>query len=235
MGPHLAGTAHAGLHFVHRQQQPVFIAHGAQFAQEAQRRGAHAAFTLHGFNHHAGGIGTNRITHRIHIVEGHVVEAFNRWAEAGQVFLIPGGGQCGHGAAMEGAIKADQPVAFRVAIFRMIFADGLDHALIRLGAGIAEKHAIGEGIFYMPLRQLFRLRDAIQVGGMNDLARLFGNHPRQVLVPMAERGSRDARAKIQETSAIFRPKSRAFAPLKSKVGTVIGRHQGGNHVSSLRK
>jgi hypothetical protein len=70
---------------------------------------------------------------------------------------------------------------------------------------------------------------------MNDLARLFRNHPRQMLVPMAKRGSRDARAEIQETSAIFRPKSRAFAPLKGKVGTVIGRHQGGNHVSSLRK
>jgi hypothetical protein len=70
---------------------------------------------------------------------------------------------------------------------------------------------------------------------MNDLACLFRNHPRQMLVPMAKRGSRDARAEIQETSAIFRPKSRAFAPLKGKVGTVIGRHQGGNHVSSLRK
>ena len=70
---------------------------------------------------------------------------------------------------------------------------------------------------------------------MDDLARLLRNHPRQMLVPMAKRGCRDARAEIQETSAIFRPKSRAFAPLKSKVGTVIGRHQGGNHVSSLRK
>ena len=235
MGPHLAGTAHAGLHFIQGQQQPVFIAHGAQFAQEAQRRRAHAAFTLHGFNHHAGSIGANRITHRIHIVEGHMVEAFNRRAEAGQIFLIPGGSQRGHGAAMEGAIKADQPVAFRVAVFRMIFADSLDHAFIGFRTGLAEKHAIREGIFHMALCQPFRLRDAIQVGRMNDLARLFRDHPRQVLVPMAERGCRDARAEIQEASAVFRPKSRAFAPLKSKVGTVIGRHQGGNHVSSLRK
>ena len=235
MGPHLARTADAGLHFIQSQQQPVFIAHGAQFAQETKRRRAHAAFTLHGFNHHAGCIGANRVTHRIHIVEGHMVEAFNRRAEAGQIFLIPSGGQRGHGAAMEGAIKADQPVAFWVAVLRVVFADSLDHALIRFGAGIAEKHAVSEGVFHMPLRQPFRLRDAIQVGGMNDLAGLFRNHPRQMLVPVAERGGRDARAEIQETSSIFRPKSRAFAPLKSKVGTVIGRHQGGNHVSSLRK
>ena len=163
MGPHLARTAHAGLHFIHGQQQAVFIAHGAQFAQEPERRGAHAALPLHGFYHHAGGIGTNRITHRIHIVEWDVVKAFNRRAEAGQIFLIPRGGQRGHGTAMEGAIKADQAVAFRMAVFRMIFADSLDHALIGFRAGIAEKHAVSEGIFHMPPSKRFRLRNAIQV------------------------------------------------------------------------
>ncbi len=59
--------------------------------------------------------------------------------------------------------------------------------------------------------------------------RLLGDRLRQMRVAMADAAGGDAGAEIQESSPIDRPQARALAPLESKVGTVVGRHQGGDH------
>ena len=63
-----------------------------------------------------------------------MLEALHRRAEAGQVFLIPRGGQRRQGAAMEGTFKANHPEALGMAFLRIILPHRLDQPLIRLGA-----------------------------------------------------------------------------------------------------
>ena len=54
-------------------------------------------------------------------------------------------------------------------------AHHLDHALVRLGARVAEEHAVGERRVDQPLRQPLGLRDAIQVGHVHHLGGLLGD------------------------------------------------------------
>ena len=51
-----------------------------------------------------------------------------------------------------------------------------------------------------------------------------------VLLDIATR-FRDARPEIKESSPVRRVQPGALAPLESEVGTVVGRHQSGNHAN----
>ena len=80
--PELAGAPHAGLHLVQRQQQAELVAAAAQVAQEIERGGAHAALALDRLHHDARGVRPDGVPHRVHVAEGHVVEALHRRPEA---------------------------------------------------------------------------------------------------------------------------------------------------------
>ena len=51
---HLAGAAHAGLHFVVNQQNAVFVRDAAQFVMKLGRRHQVAAFALNGLDNNSG-------------------------------------------------------------------------------------------------------------------------------------------------------------------------------------
>ena len=93
----------------------------------------------------------DRVAHRVHVVERHVVEAFDHRAEAFQVVRVAGGGERGQRAAVERALEADEAEAFRLAAVRHRAAHHLDHALVRLGARVAEEHAVRERRIDQPL------------------------------------------------------------------------------------
>ncbi len=52
--PHLAGTAHAGLHFIDNRQRAAAVARLAQALQELGGGRHVAAFALHGLDDHGG-------------------------------------------------------------------------------------------------------------------------------------------------------------------------------------
>ena len=223
MREQLAGAAHAGLHFVHAEDDAVFVAHRAQIAQELHVGGTHAALALHRFDDDAAGARPDGVAHRVHVVERDMVETFHHRAEAFQVVGIAGGGERGQGAAVERALKADDPEALRLAGVRHGAAHHLDHALVRLGARVAEEHAVGERRVDQPLSQLLGLRDAVQVGRVHHLGGLFGDRLHEMRMPMSQAGRGDARPEIQESSPVHRPQPGALAPLESEVGTCVVR------------
>ena len=153
MGEQFAGAAHPGLHLIHAEDDAVFVAHRAQVAQELQVSGAHAALALDRLDDDAAGGGADRVAHRVHIVERHVVETIHHRAEALQVVRVAGGGERRQGAAVERALEADEAEAFRLAAVRHGAAHHLDHALVRLRARVAEEHAVRERRIHQPRRQ----------------------------------------------------------------------------------
>ena len=106
MREQLAGAAHAGLHLVHAEDDAVLVAHRAQVAQELHVGGTHAALALDRLDDDAGGRGADRVAHRVHVVERHLVEAFDHRAEAFQVLGVAGGGERRQRAAVERALEA---------------------------------------------------------------------------------------------------------------------------------
>jgi hypothetical protein len=229
IGEQRAGAPHAALHFIERQQQAPFIAGGTQIAQESGGGDAYAALALYRLDHDAGGLRRDGVAHRVHVAERHMVEAVHRGAEAIEVFCVPGGREHGQRAAMESAVEADHPRAFRPPGGRHCAAHHLDHALIGFRARIAEEHAVGKGRRYQALCQALGLRHAIQVAHMHHPPRLFGDGRNQPGMPVAERGGGDAGAEIEKASVIRGDQPGAFATLESEVFTGIGRHQRGYH------
>ena len=76
MGEQLAGAAHAGLHLVEAEDD----ADTRRTVARRSRRncgsaGRHAALALDRLDDDAGGLGPDRVAHRVHVVERHVVEA----------------------------------------------------------------------------------------------------------------------------------------------------------------
>ena len=223
MREQLAGAAHAGLHLIHAEDDVVLVAHRAQVAQELRIGRAHAAFALDRLDDDAAGAGPDLVAHRVHVAERNVIEPFHHRTEAVQIVFVAGGGERGQRAAMERALEADEPEAFRLAGVEHGAAHHLDHALVRLGARVAEEHAVGERRVDQPLRQTFRLRNAIQVGGVHHLGGLLGDRLDQMRMAVAQRGRGDARPEIQKSSPVDRPQPGAFAPLKGEVGTSVVR------------
>ncbi len=58
----------------------------------------------------------------LEIAEWNLIEAFDRRAEAVEIFLLAAGGERRQRAAVEGAFEGDDAVAFRRAARRLIFA-----------------------------------------------------------------------------------------------------------------
>ena len=107
---------------------------------------AHAAFALHRFDQDGGGLGPDRLLHRLQIAGGKLVEARHARAEAFQIFLIAAGIDGGIGAAVKGALEGDDVEAFGMAADEVVAPRHLDGELDRLGARIGEEAGVGEGV-----------------------------------------------------------------------------------------
>ena len=125
MGKQLAGAPHAALDLVEPEEDAELVAGSAQVAQELQRRGADAALALDRLDDDAGGLRADRVAHRVHVVERHVIEAVDRRAEALKVFRIAGSREHRERAAVERAVEADDAeplgLAGLASAFRIIF------------------------------------------------------------------------------------------------------------------
>ena len=229
MREQLAGAPHATLDFVEAQENAKFVAGAAQILHELDVGRSDPAFALHRLNHDPGGLPVDRIAHRVEVVQRHMHEAFDRRAEAFEVMMVAGRGQRRQGAAMERAFEADDFVAFRMPVGEHRPAHHFDHAFVGLSPRIAEEHRVGKGRRHQPLRQHFRLRNAVQIGDVHHLVRLRRNRVGEALMAMADGGGGDAGAEIEVTSPVGRPQPGAFAPLESKGGTVVVRQQSGDH------
>ncbi len=145
MGKELAGAAVAALDLVENQQEAVLVAQIAQALQALIGDNADAAFTLHRFDQNAGGFRSDGRLDRFVIGKRNLIEALDPGAEAIKIFVLAAGGDGRQGAAVKGALEGDQPKALGCAGHGMIAPRRLDGAFHGLGAGIGEKHLVGEG------------------------------------------------------------------------------------------
>ena len=118
---------------------------------------------------------------------------------------------------MEGAVEGDDPRALGLAVDEVVAARGLDRALDRLRAGVAEEDLVGEGQARQPLGERLLLRHAVEVGDVPELLGLLGQRRDQRRVGMAERGDRDAAGKIEHAAAVGRL-SHAPSPRTKAIG-----------------
>ena len=219
----VAGAADAGLDLVEDQQQAVLVAQLAQALEESVRQHAHAALAHHRLDHDGAGLRADRLLGRFQIGISHLIEAFDRRAEAFQVFLVAGGGDGRERAAVEGAFEGDDAVALRLAVRRLVFARHLDRAFDGFGAGVLEEHGVGEAQGAQPVGQPLAFRDAVEIGDVPELLRLLGERLDHVGMRMAEGVDRNAGGKVEIALARGRKKPSALAPLESEVDARIGR------------
>jgi hypothetical protein len=86
----------------------------------------------------------------------------------------------------------------------VVFARHLDARFHRLGAGIGEKYAVGEGGIRQTLRQTFLPRNPIEIRGVPHLIYLVRQSGDQMRVRMSQPRYRYARAKVQPSLTALR-------------------------------
>ena len=170
-----------------------------------------------------GGRGRDRGLGDLQIGERHLVETLDDRAEAFEIFFLPAGGERGQRAAVEGALEGDDPIAFRCAVRRVVFARHLDGAFHRFGAGIAEEDDVGEARVAQPLRNAFGLGHLIEIGDVPELLRLRGQRGDHARMRVPQRIDGDPGGEVEIALAVGRDEPNALAPLESKVRARIGR------------
>ena len=104
----------------------------------------------------------------------------------------------------------------------MIPARRLDGALDRLGAGIAEKHAVGEGRAHKALAQGALAGDLEDVGDMPELVRLRLQRAHDLRVRVAEHVHRYASHEVEVARPLGRVEPRPLTSLKGQGRPLIG-------------
>ena len=223
MGEELAGAAHAALHLVIDQHQAELVADRTQAPEIALRRASKPALALHRLDQDAGGLLADLGTHLVEIAEGDMVEARRGRAESLEILLVAGSGERRERAPVEGAGTGDEPGFLGMAGLGLVFARHLDGAFHRLGAGIAEKDAVGEGVVDEAPGNLLLARHLEQVGAMPELLRLLGQPLDEIRMAMAQRGDGDAAGEVEILLAGAGEEIGALAPLERQIGPSIGR------------
>ena len=110
----------------------------------------------------------------------------------------------GQRAAVEGALEGDDAEALGRAVDEVIAARRLDGALHRLGAGIGEEDAVGEGRRDEPLAELPLAGDLEDVGDVPELLGLRLQRRDEVRMGVAEDVDGDAAHEIEVARAVRR-------------------------------
>ena len=128
--------------------------------------------------------------------------------EAGVVLGLACRGERTQSTAMKRVNRAEDFDPGGLPARLLVLAHGLDRRLVRLGAGVTEKHTLSEAVRRQPLGQIDRRLVVIVVGDVPQLAQL-GLHRRpyrRVVVTKAQR--RHAPQPVDELAAVGVPDAR---------------------------
>ena len=225
VGIELACAAQAALHFIQDQQQAKLVADLAGRLEKRQIGGANSPFTLDRLIEDRCGIVSDRRPQFVEIAEGHVDVAWDMGREAFHVLFIARRRDGIERPAVEGPPAGDNPPAIRLADVVEVLAGQLHRRFKGFNAGVAEENLIGKGMRHQPFGQLLTLGDAEQIGAVPNLIRHLLQHRHQGRVRMAQRGHRDAAAKIQVASPILAINIGALALDESQICTRVVIHQ----------
>jgi hypothetical protein len=141
------------------------------------------------------------------------------------VLGLAAGGDGRQRAPVEGVAEGDGAVALGRAAAGLVDARELERGLHRLGAGIAEEHAVGEARGGKPLGKACLRRYLVEVRDVPEPLALGFQRGDRVRMRMAEAGHADAAAEIQIALAVCGEEVRPLAPLEGEVeAAIIGHH-----------
>ena len=212
VGEERARAAHAGLDLVKDQQQAGLVADRTHLFEKIRVRTAHTALSLDRLKQDRRRGRADLGANSAGIVEGHEIKAVQQRIESVLDLFLAGGGQGGHGPAVEGLFHADDPVALPLAPVLEMLARQLDGRLVGFGAAVAEKDPVGEAMGDQPLGQL-QLRHGIEeVGYVPEGLGLLGQGRGDLRMRMPQIADGDAGQKIGIALAGVVPEGAAAAP-----------------------
>ena len=131
------------------------------------------------------------------------------------------------------SVEMTRTLCGAVAVVR-VAARELQRRLVRLGARIAEEHAVGERRVDQPLRQPQRRLVGEPVRHVPQRARLLVERADHRRVAMPERGHGDAAREVDVHAALLVPHARALAAHRhERRGRVAGHHQRRSNISRV--
>ena len=137
-------------------------------------------------------------------------------------FLLPGGGQGGQGAAVEGIPKGYDGIAVRALLLGSVFPGCLDGALVGLCAGIGEENLFHAGPLTEHLGQHGTWLSIVQIGGVLYLLQLGNDGLLPGFISHAEGVDGDAGAQVDVFFSGLIPDQRALAAGDLQIKPLIG-------------
>src|SRR4029077_9389970 len=132
----LAGAKMAGLHFIEKQKQIVFIAKFAQSDQVFRRRNCNSALALNRLDPKRRGRWRERAPHCVKVVERHVFDSHHRRLKTFFYFLLTSRSNPGQCPPMERFERRDD---FETATVVAEFSRELEQTFVRLTPAVTEK------------------------------------------------------------------------------------------------
>ncbi len=224
VGKELAGSANAGLHLVHDQQNVVLFAERRDRLHIVFVEDVHAAFALHHLEHHGADALVDVVFEVVKVVRLGVFEALGKGEEVVVKNVLTGCRQRGDGSAVEGILEGDDHIAIGAVAVKAVFSCDFDRAFVRLGAAVA-KADLGES---RQLAERFgevaRLFAVKIVGHVLDGACLRGDGLEPAVVAVAQRVDADAGADVKIALAVLVIGDNALAAFERDVVASVGMH-----------
>ncbi len=219
----LAGATEAGLHLVDDQQQVALVAQPPHALEELDGGRVDPAFALHRLEEDRGHRRVDGRLERVEVVPRDVAEPLGQRLERLVLGRLARGVQGGQGAAVEGAVGADDlvlPVAAPL-------AGELQRGLVGLGAGVGEEDlaaAAQEPVERGRQRAVVLVGE--QVRDVHQLAGLPSERVGHLRVGVAERGDGQAPQEVEVAPAVGVVQLRAAPVHELDRGRRIGAHEG---------
>ena len=219
VGPEAAGAGEAALDFVVDEDGADVVAAAAERGQERGRGDVDAAFALDGLDDDAAGALRDELLEAGFVVEGAVDETRDHGAEGFLVFRVRRRGQTAHGAAVEGAVEADDFVLrARWTPGLADFAGEFDGGFVGFGAGVADEDFGGAGHGAGGARLLdHELREGadpwgvVEIGRVDEGPRLLSDQLCHLGVAVTQCVDRYAGGEVEEFPVLNVPEVAPFA------------------------
>ena len=195
VGKQGAGPADTGLDLVHQQQPVLLLAELGQSLDHSLVQRAHAALALDQLHHDGAHVIAPLSLDALQGGVG-VAEVLHEGEEVGVVVGLTGGGDGGHGPAVEGVVQGDDGAAALAVFVKAVLPGQLDHGFVGLCAGVAKEHLVHARAGAEFFRQLGAGLGVVEVGDVTQILNLLGDGADPSRVAVAQGIDPDAAGEV---------------------------------------
>ncbi|MPN04036.1 hypothetical protein SDC9_151272 [bioreactor metagenome] len=198
-----ARSADAGLHLVDEQQNIAGLAEARNLLHKRLIERQHAAFALDELHQHrADGAAHTAGLYAGDVVRLRVDKPFRKREKEIVKHILPRRGEGGNRPPVEGVVQRHDRVSACAVFVKGIFPREFDRALVRLRAGVAEKHALHAGALDERLGDGSRGFGVEKVRDVRELFCLRRDGSQPAFVAAAEGANADSACKIEIRLAV---------------------------------